>query len=105
MLKGEIKLFLREDALSSKPEKVKKLPLKVDEAERDLWEALKACRKQLADDQGVPPYTIFHDATLMEFIQYRPTGNAEMLTINGVGQVKLERYGQAFLDILCQFPR
>lgn len=105
LLRSEIKLFLREDSLIEKPEKVKRLPLKVDEADRVLWEALKACRKQFADDQGVPPYTIFHDATLMEFIQYQPRDSAELLTINGVGQVKLERYGQAFLDILCEFPK
>ena len=104
LLKGNIKLFLREDMLSAKPEKVKRLPLKVDESDRQLWEALKECRKQLADQQGVPPFHIFHDATLMEMIQYRPKDSAELLTINGVGEVKLERYGEAFLKVLCQFP-
>ena len=103
LLKGEIKLFLREDMLSSKPEKVKKLPLTVDENDRDLWEALKGLRKELADAQGVPPYTIFHDATLMEMILYSPKGDAELLTINGVGQVKLEKYGEQFLAVLDEF--
>ena len=103
LLKGNIKLFLREDAASAKPAREKKLHAKVDEADRELWEALKARRKSLADDQGVPPYTIFHDATLMEFMQFRPSNNAELLTINGVGEVKLEKYGDEFLAVLSQY--
>lgn len=103
ILKGEIKLFLREDMLSAKPNRTKKLPLKVDESDRALWEALKQCRKQLADQQGVPPFHIFHDATLMELMQYRPKSNAEMLTINGIGEVKLERFGDDFLQILAEY--
>jgi len=103
LLKGDIKLFLREDAVSAKPVREKKLNARVDEADRDLWEALKACRKTLADDQGIPPYAIFHDATLMEMMQFRPSNNAEFLTINGVGAVKLEKYGDEFLAVLFQF--
>jgi len=103
LLKGDIKLFLREDAVSTKPVREKKLNAKVSEADRDLWEALKACRKGLADEQGVPPYTIFHDATLMEMMQFRPSTNAEFLTINGVGAVKLEKYGDDFLEVLSEF--
>jgi len=103
ILKGEIKLFLREDVTAAKPTREKKLKANIDEADRDLWEALKACRKELADDQGVPPYTIFHDATLMEMMQFRPTSNAELLTINGVGAVKLEKYGDEFLAILAEY--
>jgi len=103
LLKGEIKLFLREDMLSAKPARAKKLPLKVDESDRALWEALKACRKKLADDAGAPPFHIFHDATLMEMMQYRPKDNSELLTINGVGEVKLAKFGDEFLQVLAQF--
>ncbi|MBX2848308.1 MAG: DNA helicase RecQ [Acidiferrobacterales bacterium] len=103
ILKGEVKLFLREDVLSAKPSGAKKLPLKVDEPDRALWQALKQCRKQLADQQGVPPFHIFHDATLMEMMQYRPKSKAELLTINGVGEVKLKRFGVDFLEVLAEF--
>ena len=48
----------------------------------------------------MPPYVIFHDATLKEMLDRRPATLAEMLTIHGVGQAKLERYGEAFLDAL-----
>ena len=103
LLKGEIQIFLREGIEAAKPEKVKKLPLNVSEEDSALWEALKECRKNLADAQGVPPFHIFHDATLMEMMQYRPSDNAELLTINGVGEVKLEKYGSDFLSVLSSF--
>ncbi len=104
LLKGEVKIFLREGIESAKPERVKKRPLNVSESDSSFWDALKACRKELADDQGVPPFHIFHDATLMEMMQYRPQSNAEMLTINGVGEVKLNKYGDEFLEVIAQFP-
>ena len=103
ILKGEIKLFLREDMLSAKPKRVKKITFNVGESDSDLWDALRECRKKLADDAGVPPFHIFHDATLMEMMQYRPKDNAELLTINGVGEVKLERFGDDFLEVIAQF--
>ncbi|NND81138.1 MAG: DNA helicase RecQ [Gammaproteobacteria bacterium] len=101
LLKGEIKLFLREDMEAAKPARTKKVPKEVSDDDRALWEALKRCRSQLAEAQGVPPFHIFHDATLMEMIQYRPGDAGELLTLNGVGQVKLERYGQQFLSVLA----
>lgn len=102
LLKGESKVFLRESVKSAKEASVKRLPVKVDEQDRGLWEALRDLRKSLADAQGVPPYTIFHDATLMEMIQFRPSSLDELLTINGIGAVKLEKYGAQFLSVLEQ---
>lgn len=103
LLKGETKVFLREDLQVVKPQREKRLPVKIDESDRDLWEALKACRKELAEAQGAPPYTIFHDAALMEMMQFRPSNDAELLTINGVGAVKLEKYGEDFLSVLAEY--
>jgi ATP-dependent DNA helicase RecQ len=48
----------------------------------------------------VPPYVIFHDATLRTMAALKPTSLAEMLDISGVGETKLERYGEEFLDVL-----
>ena len=76
---------------------------KRQEADRALWDALKQCRKQLADEAGVPPFHVFHDATLMELIQYRPKDNTELLTISGIGEVKSERFGEEFLKVLAQY--
>jgi len=72
----------------------------VPDADRDLWEALRACRQRLATEHNVPPYVIFHDAALMQMMEYRPDSPEALLTINGVGETKLERYGQHFLDII-----
>ena len=69
-------------------------------AEDPLWQALKAKRLELAREQGVPPYVIFHDSTLLGILQRRPASLEEMAEVSGVGQAKLERYGAAFLGVL-----
>jgi ATP-dependent DNA helicase RecQ len=68
-----------------------------------LFEALRATRRDLAMEAGVPPYVIFHDATLREIALSRPTTVGEMGKISGIGARKLEAYGEAFLDIVRQF--
>ena len=73
--------------------------LPVDEA---LFDALRALRKQLADEQNVPAYVVFSDATLAEMAARRPGTSAELLEVNGVGQTKLERYGDAFLAVIAE---
>jgi ATP-dependent DNA helicase RecQ len=73
--------------------------LPVDEA---LYEELRALRKRLADEQNVPAYVVFSDATLAEMAARRPATRAELLDVNGVGQTKLERYGDAFLATIAE---
>ena len=73
--------------------------LPVDEA---LFDALRALRKQLADEQNVPAYVVFSDATLAEMAARRPGTSAGLLEVNGVGQTKLERYGDAFLAVIAE---
>jgi ATP-dependent DNA helicase RecQ len=65
-----------------------------------LWQALRRRRKQLADEQGVPPYVIFHDATLAQMAHERPASRAEFAELSGVGALKLERYADAFLEVI-----
>ncbi len=67
-----------------------------------LWEALRDARLRLAREQGVPPYVIFHDATLREMMTQRPQSLREFGTISGVGERKLDKYGEAFLSVLMQ---
>ncbi len=69
-----------------------------------LWDALRECRKTLADQAGVPPFVIFHDSTLLEMVKDRPQTLQQMLNISGVGAQKLERYGEVFLNKILQFP-
>jgi len=65
-----------------------------------LFERLRAVRKQLADEQGVPPYVIFHDATLREMAQRRPLTLPEFAALRGVGEAKLARYAERFITVI-----
>jgi ATP-dependent DNA helicase RecQ len=68
----------------------------------ELFERLRKLRKQLADAQGLPPYVIFHDATLREMVARRPRTLGEFAGIRGVGEGKLARYGQQFIAALSE---
>ena len=102
VLKGELSLQLRKE---QKPERktTKKRKPSYNGAHAELWEALRNRRMELAREQEVPPYVIFHDATLMEMMEYRPQTMAQMGRISGVGQKKLEAYGEAFLQVLAGY--
>jgi ATP-dependent DNA helicase RecQ len=106
LLRGEETIALRND-----PEKtVKKsragsrvdkplLPTPTD----SLWQVLKDKRLELSREQGVPPYVIFHDSTLMEIHAKKPENLNEFATISGVGESKLQRYGMIFINVLRFF--
>ncbi|MCR1837173.1 DNA helicase RecQ [Pasteurella caecimuris] len=68
--------------------------------DKDLFARLRFLRKQIADKENIPPYIVFNDATLQEMAQYMPTSNIEMLQINGVGTIKLERFAQPFIMLI-----
>ena len=75
-----------------------------DPADAGLFEALRARRLELAHQQGVPPYVIFHDATLAEMVRARPRQLHEMARLDGIGKVKLARYGADFLALIADYP-
>lgn len=68
-----------------------------------LFEALRAKRRELAAEAGVPPYVIFHDATLRDMAQIRPKSIRDMALISGIGARKLDDYGDAFLSVIKRF--
>lgn len=68
--------------------------------DKDLFARLRFLRKQIADKENIPPFVVFNDATLQEMAEFMPTTNDELLNINGVGERKLERFGQAFLTLI-----
>lgn len=92
--------------LTGKKQVFKKEPKKViqlsDEATDGLFEALRELRTDLASDAGVPPYVVFSDSTLKEMSQQRPQNRLAFLQIKGVGQSKLDKYGEAFLGVIKQ---
>lgn len=105
VLKGEQSVWLRQDSpatrKTSKAERGSRAREALNDAHDDpLWIALKACRLELAKEQGVPPYVIFHDSTLLEILNRRPQNLTELSQISGIGQAKLTRYGDAFLKVL-----
>ena len=101
VLRGETPLQFREDPKApAKAARRSAAKHAIADEDQALWEALRAYRQAFADEHGVPPYVIFHDRTLHEFLQQRPQSEADMLAINGVGQTKLERFGAGFLDVL-----
>ncbi len=74
--------------------------LGIETYEQELWDALRALRTQLAKQQGVPPYVVFHDATLLAMLRAMPANEDELATISGVGEAKLKRYGSDFLAVI-----
>ncbi len=71
------------------------------DADPDLVARLKAWRTEQARSQGVPPYVVFHDRTLLELASRRPTSRAELSEVGGIGTAKLERYGDGLLEVLA----
>jgi len=69
-------------------------------ADPELFERLRALRKSIADSEGVPAYIVFSDVVLRQMAEEKPQSPGEMLALSGVGPVKLERYGEAFLEVL-----
>ena len=104
LLKGEESLSLARPrvriAAARQPVKRGREKLVYDAA---LFQELRVLRKRLADEQQVPPFVIFGDATLMEMAAYRPLNAGELVRINGVGAHKLGRYGEQFLQVIRTF--
>ena len=104
ILRGEKTLMLRKDIAPEKGGRKKAEKRAFAQAKNNLlWDALKAKRRELADAQDVPSFVIFHDATLMAMMDYMPSNLEQMSTISGVGEKKLESYGEIFLQVLQQF--
>ncbi len=115
VLKGERNITLRQEQDAPKRSRqtravdrtgvsgAKKNSVEISEIDEPLWQALRAARMAIAKEQGVPPYVIFHDATLLEILRSKPQTTSEMANVSGVGTMKLERYGRAFIKVIADF--
>ncbi len=101
ILKGEQTLTLRLDPERPRRQRARRAATG-GTADSPLFEALRAVRRRLASEQGVPPYVIFHDSTLREMAEIRPTSLAALGEVSGVGARKLEAYGTAFLEAILE---
>ena len=102
ILKGEASVAL---AIAARPERTRRGRRErtdgaVNPVGDALFDALRGLRRDLAQEAGVPPYVIFHDATLREMAALRPTSLSALGEITGVGTRKLEAYGEAFLRVI-----
>jgi ATP-dependent DNA helicase RecQ len=115
VLKGEVRVLMRHEAAATERRaerraerkagkgrsgRTRENSLQISDDEKPLWDALRAVRSRLAKEQNVPPYVIFHDATLLDMLRAHPTSLREMAEISGVGSTKLDKYGEAFLAVL-----
>lgn len=104
ILRGEQTVMLRKDIAPEKGRRKKGEKRSFSEDHNNqLWEALRAKRTELANAQDVPPFVIFHDATLMAMMDEKPSNLQQMSYLSGVGEKKLELYGEKFLEVLVGF--
>jgi ATP-dependent DNA helicase RecQ len=102
LLRGEASLELAKPRIRVKAsKKTPRSAVSLDANDLPLFNRLRELRKDIATQQGVPPYVIFGDVSLVEMSQRRPRNEHEFLEITGVGQVKLERHGATFLEVIA----
>jgi ATP-dependent DNA helicase RecQ len=99
LLKGEQEIALRLDTAQSETRQQTKTALPSD-IDVTLWEALRECRREFAEEHSVPPYVIFHDRSLKEMCATLPRNLMQFGRITGVGERKLDKYGEAFLQVI-----
>jgi len=104
LLRAEVVFMARKQRKIEKTSKttVKKTSAKIRSFDVVLRENLRLLRNSLADEQGVPPYVIFHDAALDEMANKRPESDQAFLAVAGVGKFKLDHYGEAFMSLFKQ---
>ena len=101
LLRGQESIRFRKDPVQKTAKRLTKTPLPED-IDVALWEALRAHRRDLAEEQGVPPYVIFHDSTLQSMAELMPSTLEAFGDLPGVGTRKLDKYGQGFINIIKQ---
>lgn len=100
VLRGEVELELAVPRLDIAARSAKNDKLASRHYDKKLFAKLRKLRKAIADEEELPPYVVFNDATLMEMAEMLPTSAGELLAVNGVGHRKLEKYGDAFLTLI-----
>ncbi|MCA8987993.1 MAG: DNA helicase RecQ [Planctomycetaceae bacterium] len=87
----------------TRPDRAERGSGQLEESARELFEALRTLRRQLAEEQQIPSFIVFGDVSLIDMANKKPTTSAEFLQIHGVGQKKAEQYGEAFLAEIQKF--
>ncbi|MBT8049649.1 MAG: DNA helicase RecQ [Gammaproteobacteria bacterium] len=101
VLRGEKDVELARPRIRERTRKKPAVALELGPPDQELFEKLRTLRRELAEEAGVPPYIVFGDSALVEMSRAKPRDPEEFLAVNGVGKVKLERYGDAFLEVIA----
>ena len=102
LLRGEEQIELHRDIKKKEAKRLTKTFLSED-IDAALWELLRECRRELAAEQGIPPYIIFHDRTLQEMCVTVPQTMEQFGLLGGVGERKLDKYGPTFLQVINEY--
>jgi ATP-dependent DNA helicase RecQ len=103
VLKGQEKLEFRQDTAVKAERKQRAVQAELQGVEAELFVALRTLRAEIAREQNVPAYVIFHDSTLRQMAIDKPRSLKAFGKLSGVGQRKLESYGQVFMDVILQY--
>jgi len=102
VIKGVHSIDLKKERLTIQKAEAKKKVTYFDDYDVEIYDKLRELRTQIASAKGIPPYIVFSDKTLKDLSAKTPQNKEEMLAVHGIGEVKFERYGEAFLGVLCE---
>ena len=100
VLKGAHAIAMKKERFEVRKSVPKRKVTYFDDYDVEMYDKLKALRTQIASENGIPPYIVFSDKTLKDLSAKKPSTKEEMLEVHGIGEVKYDRYGEAFLEVL-----
>jgi ATP-dependent DNA helicase RecQ len=100
VIKGIHTIDLKKERLTVQKAEAKKRVTYFDDYNVEVYDKLRELRTQIASQKGIPPYIVFSDKTLKDLSNKQPQNKVEMLAVHGIGEVKFERYGEVFLEVL-----
>ncbi|WP_295421577.1 DNA helicase RecQ [Sulfurovum sp.] len=100
VIKGAHTIELKKERLTVQKAEAKKRVTYLDDYDVEVYDKLRELRTQIASEKGIPPYIVFSDKTLKDLSNKQPQSKEEMLEVHGIGEVKFERYGEVFLELL-----
>ncbi len=100
VLKGTHAITMKKERLEVRKSVPKRKVTYFDDYDVEMYDKLKALRTEIASENGIPPYIVFSDKTLKDLSAKKPSTKEEMLEVHGIGEVKYDRYGEAFLEVL-----
>ena len=100
VMKGGHTIELKKERLAVQRAIPKKRVTYFDDYDVEMYDRLRELRTEIATEKGIPPYIVFSDKTLKDLSSRQPQSKEEMLEVHGIGEVKFERYGEAFLKLL-----